>query len=320
MQPDAAQQRQPWSGLFAAVPTPFGEDLDIDRNDLERMIEWLVGPGRVDGVVCGAHAGEVTSLTSDEMVKLAAWSAGAVANRVPVVAALFAEGIRPAVELGRRLAATGVAALLVMPPHHWLRFGKSPTESRAFVAAISEGVGLPLILHEYPLSTAAGYATEELVALAQIPNVVAVKAGTRQMAAYGANLRALRREAPHVAVLTCHDESMLATLVQGVDGALVAAGSIVPDELRAMHAALEAGDLATARAIDGRITPIMDLLYGAAQPGGRSHALLKGALEALGVLRRHTVRPPVTPLTDQDLAAVRSALEASGLLSAGSQY
>jgi 4-hydroxy-tetrahydrodipicolinate synthase len=256
----------------------------------------------------------VTSLTPDEMVSLAKWSREAVAGRVPVVAALFAEGVRPAVELGRRLAATGVDALLVMPPHHWLRFGKSPDESQAFVAAISEGVGLPLILHEYPLSTAAGYATDELVALARIPNVVAVKAGTRQMAAYGANIRALRRKVPDVTVLTCHDESMLATLVQGVDGALVAAGSIVPDELLAMHTALEAGDLATARAIDARITPIMDLLYGATQPGGRSHALLKAALESLGVLRGHAVRPPLTPLSEQDLVAVRSALAASGLL------
>jgi 4-hydroxy-tetrahydrodipicolinate synthase len=201
-----------------------------------------------------------------------------------------------------------------MPPHHWLRFGKSADESWAFVNAISEGVGLPLILHEYPISTAAGYATDELVALARIPNVVAVKAGTRQMAAYGANIRALRREVPDVAILTCHDESMLATLVQGVDGALVAAGSIVPDELLAMHAALEAGDLGTARAIDARITPIMDLLYGSGQPGGRSHALLKAALEALGVLRGHVVRPPLTPLSTEDLVAVRSALAASDLL------
>ena len=302
-----------WSGIFPAVPTPFTDTLDLDLGALRGLLDWLSARPAVRGIVCGAHAGEVTNLTADEMVQLAEATAAHADGRYLTVGSLFAEGVRPALEIGGRLAATGVDALMVMPPHHWLRFGKTADESYRYVAAIAEHIDLPLILHEYPVGTAAGYATDELVALVGIPNVVAVKAGTRQMAAYGANIRALRDASPEVAVLTCHDESVLATIVQGVDGMLVAAAALLPDELGEMYAAIQDGDLRRARAIDDRIEPIMSLLYGSGQPGGRSHALLKVALHELGVLPGHAVRPPVTPVSSDDVSAVRTALHASGL-------
>ncbi len=315
----AAWPRSAWSGVFAAIPTPFAGDGELDREALARYLDWLLAHRSVRGIVCHAHAGEVINLTAEEMVAVSATVVQASAGRVPVVAGLLAEGVYPAAALARRLEAVGVDALLVMPPHHWLRFGKTSEETTSYFAGIAERCSLPIIIHEYPAGTRAGYSTAELLALSRLPAVVALKAGTRNMAAYGAHIAALRREAPQLAILTCHDEAMLATLVQGVDGVLVALASLIPDQLHEMHAAVQRGDLATAQRLERQVAPIVSLLYGSDQPTGRSHALLKGALYLLGVLPNAVVRPPVQPLSDEELEALATALAQSGLQEGGRQ-
>jgi 4-hydroxy-tetrahydrodipicolinate synthase len=52
--------------------------------------------------------------------------------------------------------------------------------------------------------------------------------GTRDMNKYARDVRTIRQANPNVTVLTCHDEYLLASMVQGVDGALVGFASFVP--------------------------------------------------------------------------------------------
>ncbi|MHB1006400.1 MAG: dihydrodipicolinate synthase family protein [Chloroflexota bacterium] len=305
--------RTAWTGVFAAIPTTFGPSEEIDHESLAKYVEWLLAHDSVRGIVCHAHAGEVTNLTPEEVAAVSKTVVTAARGRVPVVAGLLAEGVHPAAAIVRRLEKAGVDALLVMPPHHWLRFGKTIQESTSYFAGLAAVTRLPFIIHEYPSATRAGYTSEELVAFSHVENVVALKAGARNMAAYGAHIAALRREAPRMTILTCHDEAMLPTLVQGVDGVLVALASLIPEELHAMHQAVQHGDLATAQAIERQVAPIVGLMYGSDQPTGRSHALLKAALHVLGVLPNAVVRPPVQPVTEQELQAIARALDVSGL-------
>jgi 4-hydroxy-tetrahydrodipicolinate synthase len=306
--------RPAWSGVYPAIPTPFSTDLELDHDALGRLLEAVATSPSVSGVVCGAHAGEVTSLTPDEIVELARSCVAQRPDGVRVVAGLMTEGIAGAVALGRRLVDAGVDALLVMPPHHWLRFGKEAGEALAYVSALGAAFDVPLVVHEYPFATKAGYGTRELVELAQHPGVVAVKSGTRDLAAYGARIRAIRSAAPEVAILTCHDEAILPTIVQGVDGALVAAATVLADEIAAMLAAVERNDLAAAKAVERRVQPLIDVMYGEVAPGIHSHVLLKGTLEALGILPSATVRPPARPPSSSDRAAIADALAAAGML------
>ena len=55
-----------------------------------------------------------------------------------------------------------------------------------------------------------------------------MKLGTREMNKYARDVRTIRQVSPEVTVLTCHDEYLLASMVQGVDGALVGFASFIP--------------------------------------------------------------------------------------------
>ena len=74
--------------------------------------------------------------------------------------------------------------------------------------------------------------------------------------------------------------------------------------------AFDAGDHAEALRIFRSIIPAIDALNGA----GFQAVAAKAALQVLGVLPERSVRLPLVPATDDELALIRDGLRAAGLL------
>jgi 4-hydroxy-tetrahydrodipicolinate synthase len=79
--------------------------------------------------------------------------------------------------------------------------------------------------------------------------VRAFKIGTREMNKYKRDLQMIRAVAPEKALLTCHDEYLLASMVQGIDGALVGFASVIPGLIHDLLQAVKEGDLTRAMAL-----------------------------------------------------------------------
>lgn len=300
-------------GLIPAIAVPFRADHSVDAADLARFAAWL---GRQKGVVAmmtNGHTGEVFSLTPRERAEVTRITAEATRGICPVISSVVCEGIGDAVEQAGWAKAAGAAALDVMPPHHWLRFGFRRRHVIEYFTAIGEATGLPLVVHVYPAWTKASFSSELLAELAQLPSVAAFKIGTREMNKYARDLAAIRAVAPRKALLTCHDEYLLASMVQGVDGALVGFASLVPGLIADLLAAVKAGDLARAQAIQARIDPLKEAVYGAGEPTGEAHACMKAAMEAAGILSSGRVRPPTEAPSAAELARIRAAVAAAGI-------
>src|SRR5439155_944669 len=80
---------------------------------------------------------------------------------------------------------------------------------------------------------------------------------------------------PSKVILTCHDEYLLASMVQGVDGALVGFATFIPGLINDLLQAVKVGDLKRAMKIQDVITPLKDAVYGAGEPTGEAHARMK---------------------------------------------
>jgi 4-hydroxy-tetrahydrodipicolinate synthase len=214
--------------------------------------------------------------------------------------------------MAREAGATG---LLVMPPHQWLRFGmRQPENVVDFFTAIGEGCGLDLIVHIYPAWTRASYNFETLAQLAKVPWVKCMKVGTRDMNKYARDLRTIKQANPDVTVLTCHDEYLLASMVQGVDGALVGFASFIPQTIADLYAAVRAGDLKKAMEIQAWINPLKDVVYGGGEPTGDAHARMKMAMYLAGILKSPSVQPPTHLPVGAELKAIEDAVRDAGLL------
>ena len=304
-----------YRGILPAMQCPFDSDLEIDEPELRKFASWLAGHKGIGGLVTNGHTGEVFALTAKQRATVTRIVADEVRGKLPIVSGICCEGINEAVEQALMARDAGASGLLVMPPHQWLRFGmKQPENVVDYFTAIGKGSGLDLVVHIYPAWTRASYSFDTLAELARVPWVKCMKVGTRDMNKYARDLRVIKQANANVTVLTCHDEYLLASMVQGVDGALVGFGSFIPEMIVDLYAAVMAGDLKTAMALQARINPLKDVVYGGGEPTGDAHARMKMAMYLAGILKSPAVQPPTKLPVGAELESIKTALSAAGML------
>jgi 4-hydroxy-tetrahydrodipicolinate synthase len=300
-------------GLIPAMAVPFRRDHSIDAEQLASFARWLAQQPGVVGMMTNGHTGEVFSLTARERAEVTRIVADAVKGQCGIVSSVVCEGIRDAIEQAIWAREAGAGALDIMPPHHWLRFGFRRSHVIDYFTAVGEASGLPLIVHVYPAWTKASFSSELLAELAALPFVKAFKIGTREMNKYKRDLDCIRAVAPQKALLTCHDEYLLASMVQGVDGALVGFASVIPGLINDLLVAVKAGNLTRAMELQAMIDPLKDAVYGAGEPTGEAHANMKAAMVAAGIFKTGTMRAPTVEPDMLELKKIDAAVIAAGL-------
>lgn len=303
-----------YKGIVPAMQCPFRADYSIDEPELRRFTAWLARHDGISALTTNGHTGEVFALSAKERAEVTRIVADEVAGRLPVISGICCEGINEAVEHAMMAKEAGASGLLVMPPHMWLRFGMKPEHVVEHFSEIGRHSGLDLVVHIYPSWTRAAYSCDLLAELARLPWVSVFKIGTRDMNKYVMDIKAIREAAPRKTILTCHDEYLLASMVQGVDGALVGFASFIPDRIVALWRAVEAGDLKRAMQLQFEINPLKQVVYGFGEPTGEAHARMKSAMALAGILKSPVVRRPTNLPTGADLAKIRDAVRNAGLL------
>ena len=295
-------------GILPAMQVPYREDYTIDEPELRRFAGWLAGHKGIGGLVTNGHTGEVFALSADERAEVTRIVATEVGGKVPVISGICAESLTEAAEHARMARDAGASGLLVMPPHFWLRFGMAPEHVIDHFTTIGEAAQINLVVHVYPAWTKAMYSSELLAELVLLPWVTTVKIGTRELSKYDRDLAAIRAANPAATVLTCHDEYLLATMVQGVDGALVGFGSFIPEMVVALYAAVCDGDLRRAQTIQRQINSLKEVVYASGEPSGDAHARMKTAMMLAGRFRSNRTRPPIRVPSGATLEKIRKAV------------
>ncbi len=302
-----------YKGIIPAIACPFTPDYKIDEPALRRHAAWLGSQPGIVAVMTNGHTGEVFSLLPRERAEVTRIVASELEGRIPVISSVVCEGLLDAKEQAQMACDAGAKGLDVMPPHHWLRFGLRHDHVMQYFDNLST-VGLDLVAHVYPAWTRASYSTAVMADLARLPYLQAFKVGQRDMNKYAADILAIRDANPTKAILTCHDEYLLASMVQGVDGALVGFATFIPGLINDLWEAVKAGDLKRAMQVQALITPLKDAVYGGGEPTGEAHARMKMGMYLAGVLDAPTVRPPTEAPDEQEIARLRAAVANAGLL------
>jgi len=304
---------KPFTGILPAMQLPYRDDLSIDEVELRRFAHWLASHRGIGGLVTNGHTGEVFALSPKERAQVTRIVASEVRGMAPVISGICCEGVGEAVEHAQMAEEAGAQGLLVMPPHYWLRFGMQPQHVIDHFTAIAQAVDINLVVHIYPAWTKAAYSSELLAELARIPGVTTMKIGTREMSKYDRDLAAVRAANPAITMLTCHDEYLLTSMVQGVDGALVGFASFIPELIVDLYQAVCDGDLKRAQAIQARINPLKEVVYASGEPSGDAHARMKTAMMLAGRLRSNLTRPPVGAPIGAMIERIRKAVAAAQL-------
>ena len=301
-----------FSGVMPANLLPFTADLDIDEAAYRRHLRWLADTRGVTGIVANGHAAEVSSLTREERRRALAIALDEVGGRCPLVAGVYSDSTREAVDLARDAKVGGAAGVLVFPPtlFMWGAQVKPDMVVRHF-SEIAAAVDLPIVVFQYPLASGIGYRPETLARLAEIPTVAAVKEWSNDIVGFEASLRAVRATGRPVAILSAFTMSLMASFLLGADGAISGMGSVTADLQVELFEACAKGDVEGARAIHDRVDPLVRAFY--APPFVDMHNRMKEALVMLGRIPAAHVRPPLTPVSDAERETIRRALAHASL-------
>jgi len=101
-------------GVLPILHTPFDQRDEIDRESLNREIDWIFELGA--GGVCSAMVSEILRLTTEERIELNRMIVEITAGRGVVVASVGAESTKQAESFARRAVEDGCDAIMAIPP------------------------------------------------------------------------------------------------------------------------------------------------------------------------------------------------------------
>jgi 4-hydroxy-tetrahydrodipicolinate synthase len=310
-----ADKKDPWKGVFPATLCAFHPDESIDEKGLRTYFTWLCGKPGLSGLVCNGHTGEIMALHPEERVRVTSILAAEIRRSgrdLKTITGIAGEGSQVATDHARAAKEAGADAILLMPPHYQLRFGRSSETAVGFIRDVAEGADIDIIIHQYPSWTKVGYTLEEMLAMVKIPQVKSIKMGTRDMARWAYDYEALKQAAPHVSILTCHDEYLLPTLIEAGDGALIGFAGFAPDLMVSLVNACVTGDLRAAKEAQKSVAPLARLIYNRGEPGCGAHQRMKVALWLMGLFSSPVFRRPLRPLGAESIEQIRRTLQSIG--------
>lgn len=297
-------------GVTPAIVTPFDEAGELDESSLVSYCQWLKTIPGVTAVVLNSHAGEGTSLTQDERVRIISL----VNQEVPglhIVAGVNGDGTAVVAAEARRAAEAGADSLLVFPAPSSLRFGYQEGAVQDRYRAVADASGLPLILFNFPATTHATYPLELVLELCAMDSVFAIKDGVRDMIRWDVETPIIRREFPDIQMLTCQDEFLLHTMWES-DGALVGYAALIPEMMVELLDAAKSHEYDAAKAVYDRMLPITRAVYHRTSHIESTTAMKLGLVER-GIIATAQVRSPLMPLEDGARVQIRDVLVDAGV-------
>jgi len=285
-------------GVFTIAVTPFLPDGALDRDSIDRMVDFYIEKGATGLTILGMM-GEAGKLTAEESVAVV--KRVIARSSVPVVVGVSAPGFATMKTLGDASMDLGAAGVMVAPP------GSLRTDSQivTYYHNAAEALGdAPFVLQDFPLVTNVIIPTSVILKVVEdCPTCVMLKhedwPGLEKISA----LRAASDAGARRISILCGNGGLylLEEMLRGADGAMT--GFAYPEMMAQVIAAYRSGDIAQARDIFDAYMPMVRY---EAQPG-LGLAIRKYTLAERGVIAHETVRKPgaaISTRTRNEVAAL----------------
>jgi len=291
-----------FTGCGTALVTPFRQDLSLDEEALRRLVRRQIDAGINFLVPCGT-TGESPTLTGAEQRRLVEITLEeARPRKVPVVAGAGGNNTQHVIEMARAFEALGADGILSVAPYY-----NKPTQDGLYqhYKAIAGAISLPIILYNIPGRTGVNIEPATIARLAQIDNIVGVKEASGNISQMAVVLDLVPS---NFLVLSGDDAITLPLMALGGKGLISVSSNEIPAEMTRLVQLALANDFASAREIHRRYMKLLEVNFIETNPGP-----VKAALALMGLLEPVFRLPLVAP-KPENLAKIRSALEAVGLL------
>jgi 4-hydroxy-2-oxoglutarate aldolase len=231
-----------FSGVFAALTTPYAHDGSVSLGDLKHNVHRYNGTDLAGYVVAGS-TGESVLLTRAEIDGILVTAKESAAKEKKLIAGTGAESTAETIERTKRAAELGYDAALVKTPHYYKPAYKPEVLIEHFQRVADESP-IPVLLYSIPQFTGVALGTAEVTALAEHPNIIGIKDSSGNVQGVGEFIAATR---PAFQVLVGSAATVYPSLAIGARGAVLALACALPEKCVALFELFRQGHHEKAR-------------------------------------------------------------------------
>jgi len=270
--------------LITAMVTPFDDKGRVDYAQAKKLANALIDSGS-DGVVVVGTTGESPTITWDEEYHLFQDIREAIGHRGSVIAGTGSNSTEEALDATKKAAKIGVDACLLVVPYY-----NKPSQEGLYqhFKTIADGSGVPCILYNVPSRTVTNLASETVVRLSKVDNIIGIKEASANL---GQIADIINRSRKGFIVWSGNDNDTFPIMALGGYGVISVASHLVGKQIKAMIDSMVRGDIAKAAKIHIDLLPLVDSLFIVSSP-----CPLKYALNQIGF----KVGKPRLPLVEPD--------------------
>lgn len=288
-------------GSMTALITPMTADGVVDYEALARLIDWQIESG-THALVAVGTTGESATLSMQEHGDVIEFFVKRVAGRVPVIAGTGANNTAEAIELTAHAKKVGADYALLVVPYY-----NKPTQEGIYqhYKKIAETVDIPQILYNVPGRTVADMSEDTVARLADMPNIVAIKDATGDLARGKA---LIERVGERMVVLSGDDPTAVELVRCGAKGNISVTSNIAPKVMSQVFELALAGEFDKAHTLNDTVAHLHKDLFCESSPQPAKYALYKMGMIDKGI------RLPLVWLSKENQPLIEQALHKANLI------
>lgn len=288
-----------FEGTGVALVLPMFEDGSIDYEGYKRQVQRMIDGG-VKALLVNGTTGEPATIDIEDEFELTKITVEmAKGTGVKVIVGAGSNYTAQAIRKAKFNADAGADANLVVTPYYNKTSQRGLIEHYKAVAAASD---LPLIMYNVPGRTGMKISVDTVVELAKVPNIVAMKDATDDIA-YAMEVLTRTKDMDFDLYSGC-DDNILPFIAAGGKGVISVLSNLYPRETEMFAQAALKGDLELARKMAYDLNDVSKYLFIDVNP-----IMPKAALKHMGVIESDMLRQPLIPTTEENKKLLFDAMK-----------
>jgi 4-hydroxy-2-oxoglutarate aldolase len=284
-----------FSGVFAALTTPFAADDSVAIAELKKNIQRYNSTGLAGYAVQGS-TGESVLLSRAEWDSVLVAAKEAASPQKRLLAGTGVESTAETISRCKRAGELGYHAALVKTPYYYKPVYK-PEVFIAHYRKVADASPIPVMLYSVPQFTGISLEAPEVAVLAEHPNIIGIKESSGHVQRVAEMVAATPAS---FQIVTGGAGVLLPSLTVGAKGAILALASALPEKCAELYEVARRGQLETARELQKNLLRASKLIVSELGIPG-----VKFVMDQRGYYGG-APRSPLLPLAD---AAKRSILD-----------
>lgn len=288
-----------FEGTGVALVLPMFEDGSIDYEGYKRQVQRMIDGG-VKALLVNGTTGEPATIDIEDEFELTKITVEmAKGTGVKVIVGAGSNYTAQAIRKAKFNAEAGADANLVVTPYYNKTSQRGLIEHYKAVAAASD---LPLIMYNVPGRTGMKISVDTVVELAKVPNIIAMKDATDDIA-YAMEVLTRTKDMDFDLYSGC-DDNILPFIAAGGKGVISVLSNLYPRETEMFAQAALRGDLELARKMAYDLNDVSKYLFIDVNP-----IMPKAALKHMGVIESDMLRQPLIPTTEENKKLLFDAMK-----------